>query len=161
MSAFLDQLHNKSLALVKREVITLPESGMRVVVRSLMSGDMLRVNAMSDDLQALAMFAFATEDPDNPGRPIANWNTQEDRDKLAAVHVRDLTAVGEAHTRVSGGATKGAEKNSPEGGSSSTSSPSATESSRRTRGAAERRGLLHARRAGQEAPGSILGRWWT
>lgn len=127
MSNFLDDLHEKSQSTVKRKTIILPQSGKRVVVRSLMSGPMLRVNAAPEDLRGLALFAFAVEDPENPGKPVANWNAQEDRDKIAGLHIDDLTAVTEAWNEVQGITVGDVEKNSPGTESSSTSSPSGTE----------------------------------
>ena len=123
-----EELHQRSLALVKRRPLTLPETGVKIVVRSLMSGDALRAEAAGDAQRGHAIFAFAVEDPAIPGKPMYNWNDQTHRDQLAALHPNDLRAVIAEVTDMMGVDTASAEKNSPGTESFSISSPSDTES---------------------------------
>jgi hypothetical protein len=121
------ELNERSKALVKREPLTLPKSGVRVVVRRpLMSGDTLKVNALGDDLRGLSIAAFSLEDPQTPGALMFNWNTQEDRDEIAALHPEDLLEIVKIFNADQEMADEEAAKNSEGTGSSSTSSPSVT-----------------------------------
>lgn len=106
-----EQIYEKSQGLVKREPVTLPECGEVVLVRTLMSGDLLRANSMGDAEQGHAVYAFAVEDPGNPGQPIYNWNDMEHRKELHALHPNDLRAVIDKHNVMLGIAAKEAEGN--------------------------------------------------
>ena len=97
-----ETINEKSKALVKRKIITLPQTGLKVTVRTLMSGDMQRANAAGDADRGSAMVAYAVEDPDNPGVPLYNWNLLPDRDELATWHIDDMTAVVTAHNELMG-----------------------------------------------------------
>jgi hypothetical protein len=102
MASLRETLNEKSKALVKRKVITLPQTGVKVTVRTLMSGDMQRANAAAEQDRGSAMVAYAVEDPDNPGVPLYNWNLLPDRDEIATWHIDDMTAVVNAHNELMG-----------------------------------------------------------
>jgi hypothetical protein len=102
MASLRETLNEKSRALVKRKIVTLPQTGVKVTVRTLMSGDMQRVNAAAEQDRGSAMVAYAVEDPDNPGVPLYNWNLLPDRDEIATWHIDDTTAVVEAHNELMG-----------------------------------------------------------
>lgn len=126
-----DRIGQKSAALVRREPLTLPQIGEKVMVRGMMSGDLLRVNAQKDEQKrALLTAALCVEDPDT-GQLLWMPHSQEDLDHIGGLHQDDLIAIAELAARLSGLADKPEQLlgNSPATQSSSTSSASASAAS--------------------------------
>lgn len=115
-----DEIRSKSAALVKRERITLPECGVEVQVRSLMSGEAQRAgeSKRSGDVQV----AIGTEDPET-GQPIWNPNSREDLDEIAGLHAVDKAVLMKAINDLSGMERLG-KLFSPSAGNGSSSLPS-------------------------------------
>src|SRR5687767_2560558 len=130
MSGLKDRIASKSAALVQRKTITLPKCGEEVVVRGLMTGELSRVNATSDEGRGVAVICLSTEDPEAPGQPIWNWNDANDRSAAGGLHVDDSALIINTHNRLSGLTATDAEllKNSVRTENSSGSSPSDTAS---------------------------------
>jgi len=97
-----DRIAEKSALLVERENVTLPKTGETVVVRTISLGDASRANAVDKELAGMAIVAFCTEDPAAPGVPLYNWNTQEDRQALAALDQADAMAIINVYNRLAG-----------------------------------------------------------
>lgn len=99
---FRERQAEKSKALVKRKTITLPATGESVTVRTLMSGDMLLVNAQNEAERGTALVAFAVEDPETPGVRAYNWNDLYHRQEISGWDFKDVQAVAEAHNEMMG-----------------------------------------------------------
>lgn len=131
MSGLKERIASKSAALIEREVVTLPKCGETVVVHGLMTGELSRVNATSEETRGVAVICLSTEDPDSPGQPIWNWNDANDRTAAGRLHVDDSALIINVHNRLSGLTATDADllKNSDRTESSFGSSPSGTASS--------------------------------
>ena len=103
MSTFAERVAQKQAStLPPCETVQLEDLGEAVVVRALMAGAMLRVNAEGPATQGLAVIAFATETPERPGEPAWNWNDVSHRQQIEKLSVRDMTAIVNAHNRLTG-----------------------------------------------------------
>lgn len=95
-----EQIKERSAGLVLREAVTLPECGIEVQVKGLMSGEAERAgNAKRPtDVQV----ALGTEDPAT-GKLIWNPNSREDLDEISGLHMADKATLLKAIDRLSGG----------------------------------------------------------
>lgn len=114
-----EQLKTKSASLVRRETLTLPETGLEVQVRGMMFGEKERVAEHAGFKQSAMMIALTVEDP-STGKPIWNANAAEDQQEIAGLPIADTVAIVEAIGRLSGFSGQG--KGSP--GTESSPSPS-------------------------------------
>lgn len=126
-----DRINDKSKALVQRKTVTLPMCGETVTVRGLMTGEGLRVNAAGAEIQGIAIICLCVEDPERQGVPLWNYNDLNDREFVGALHPNDSSAIVDGYNEISGIGKTDAEVlgNSQRTENSSSSSPSATESS--------------------------------
>jgi hypothetical protein len=102
-----ERIKEKSAGLVRRETITLPETGEEVQVRGLMFGEKERAAELKGAKQSFTLIALVVEDPAT-GAPIWNANSQEDHDEIAGLHIADTDAIVEAMNRLSSGKEKAA-----------------------------------------------------
>lgn len=101
-SSFRERQSEKNKALIKRKPVTLPETGEKIVVRTLMGGDLMRIRALGEAEQGIATIAFAVEEPEKPGVPVYNWNDLTHRQEIAEWHPKDMEAVVTAHNDMMG-----------------------------------------------------------
>lgn len=94
-----EQIKTRSADLVKRERVTLPESGVEVQVRGLMAGEVRRCgeHKRGSDVQ----IALSVEDPES-GKAIWNPNDLNHLDEVAALHTVDTAVILAASNRLSG-----------------------------------------------------------
>lgn len=99
MSTLREQIKQRSADLVKRESVELPECGLTVQARGLMSGEAQRAgeHKRSADVQV----ALGTEDPAT-GKLVWNANSREDLDEIAALHSVDKAVLLTTINRLSG-----------------------------------------------------------
>lgn len=99
MSSLRDQIRAKSASLVRRERLVLPEAGIEVQVRGLMSGEAQRAGQAkrSADVQV----ALCVEDPAT-GKFVWNPNSLDDLDEIAALHTVDQAAILDLCNELSG-----------------------------------------------------------
>lgn len=132
MSTLKDRLKSKSRALVRRETVTLPDTGEAVVVRGLTFGENERIAAAKEEKRALMMVALCTEDPTD-GQPVWNPNSLEDMEALAALSIPDTQAIIQAADRLSAGNRRASEETAssptPSSGSESEAAPSPSSAS--------------------------------
>lgn len=100
---FKDRIRTKNEGLLERKPITLPRSGEPAIVRSLMSGALLRINSALPAQKELLTVALCLEDPDTPGALAYLPHSQEDLDAIAAFHQDDLIMIVQTATELSGG----------------------------------------------------------
>jgi hypothetical protein len=122
MSDLKGRIKAKAAGLVRRETITLPETGEDVQVRGLMFGEKERAAELSGAKQSFTLIALVVEDPAT-GKPIWNANAQEDHDEIAALPIADTDAIVEAMNRLSRGKANGTSP-SPSSASESEAEPS-------------------------------------
>jgi len=125
------RIADKSKALVKREPGTLPQCGESVVIRSLMTGELQRANTAPEVDRGVVMICLCLEDPTEAGKPLLNVNDLNDRAIAAGLHIDDSTFIIDRLNELIGVTKSDAEilGNLARTESSSSSSPSATESS--------------------------------
>lgn len=125
-----DEITQASAALVKREPCALPKCKKTVLVHGLMTGEMERVRAAKEGEQSTVLVCLCTEDPATPGVPLYNVNDLNDRMAAGKLHIKDTEAIVNKHNELAG-LSETADQllgNLDPEGSSSYSSPSATES---------------------------------
>lgn len=94
-----EKLNTRSAELVKRERVTLPESGLEVQVRGLMQGEVRR---SGEHARATAMqIAFSVEDPET-GNLVWNPTDAGHLDEIDGLHTIDSAVILEASNRLSG-----------------------------------------------------------
>lgn len=127
MSSLKERLREKSRELIKRETVTLPETGETVVVRGLTFGENERVGTAREEKRGLMMVAVAVEDPET-GKPIWNPNDVGDMQALGELPLADMQAVVKAIDRLSAGNRSASGKTgsspTPSSGSGSEAAPS-------------------------------------
>lgn len=126
MSGLKAEIAARSRALVKREVITLPDAGVRVQVRGMMAGEIRRTMEAkrSEDVQ----IAIACEDPDT-GEQIWNPNDFNDLEAIAALSAVDQAVLLMASNRLSGAERLGKLRSPQTENGSSSSHPDSGEPS--------------------------------
>jgi hypothetical protein len=126
-----ESIDSKSKALVKRTTGTLPQCGESVVIRSLMTGELQRANSAPEADRGVVMICLCLEDPAEAGKPLLNVNDLNDRAVAAGLHIDDSTFVIDKLNELIGKGQSDAEilGNLARTENSSSSSPSATESS--------------------------------
>ena len=95
---FREQLRQRNREIVQREPVTLPESGLQVVVKGLMAGEVRRSG--EHKRSADAQIALSTELPS--GEPIWDPTIREDLDEIAALHTIDQATILQISNRLSG-----------------------------------------------------------
>lgn len=95
---FREQLRQRNREIVQREPVTLPESGLQVVVKGLMAGEVNRVS--THKRQGDAQIALATELPS--GELIWDAEVKEDLDEIAGLHTVDQATLIQVINRLSG-----------------------------------------------------------
>lgn len=97
-----ERIRSKSAGLVKRETVSLPESGETVCVRGMMAGEAHRVGETKGFKQTALVMALCVEDPET-GKPLWNGNVLEDVQEIEAMHPLDVAFLVNKATELSGG----------------------------------------------------------
>lgn len=97
-----EQLKAKNATLIKRRIITLPDSGIEVQVRGLMLGELHRItDAKGTAKQTATQIGLCLEDPVT-GVPVYNVGSQEDINEIHGYSINDGTAVVNTSNELSG-----------------------------------------------------------
>lgn len=96
-----ERLKSKAHEWVRRESLTLPETGEVIQVRGMVMGEVNRINQAPKDAQEFVQVALSTEDPET-GKPLWNPNSLDDLNEIRALPPMDVVKICERGNVLSG-----------------------------------------------------------